>query len=167
MREYRDRVPEHDEEKEIDGERVFLKAYKDHRARTLAGFEWDLNANVAMLQITQLQEDGDYGDLAEEFSRLVKAWLDIKQFGAVDLRPVIPKLHELEKNGQAEARSHGIDYRTLLGRRISAPSPNPRASVYGEPPLTMQWRTCERTASDTLAISIGWLARSRVRARIP
>jgi hypothetical protein len=133
MREYRERVPEHDEEKEISGERIFLKAYKNHRTRTLAGFEWDLNANVAMLQITQLQEDGDYEDLAEEFSRLVKAWLDIKQFGAVDLRPVIPKLHELEKNGQAEARSHGIDYRTLLGRRISARSPNPRASVHGEP----------------------------------
>jgi hypothetical protein len=132
MREYRDRVPEHDEEKEIDGERVFLKAYKDRQTRTLAGFEWDLNANVAMLQITQLQEDGDYENLAVEFFRLVKAWLDIKNFGAVDLRPVIPKIHELEKNGQAEARSHGIDYRSLLGRRISARSPNPQASVHGE-----------------------------------
>jgi hypothetical protein len=132
MREYRERVPEHDEEKEIDGERVFLKAYKDHQTRTLAGFEWDLKANVAMLQITQLQEDGDYENLAEEFSRLVKAWLDMKHFGAVDLRPVIPKLHELEKNGHAEARSHGIDYRSLLGRRISARSPNPQASVHGE-----------------------------------
>ena len=134
MREYRERVPEHDEEKEINGERIFLKAYKNHRTRTLAGFEWDLNANVAMLQITQLQEDGDYEDLAEEFSRLVKPWLDIKQFGAVDLRPVIPKLHELEKNGQAEARSHGIDYRSLLeagGFRHAAPSP--RDSVHGEP----------------------------------
>ena len=132
MREYRERVPEHDEDKEIDGERIFLKAYKDYRTRTLAAFEWDLNANIAMLQITQLQEDGDYENLAEEFSRLVKAWLDMKHFGTVDLRPVIPKLHELEKNGKAEARSHGVDYRTLLGRRISARSPNPRASVHGE-----------------------------------
>lgn len=132
MREYRERVPEHDEEKEIDGEGIFLKAYKNHRTRTLVGFEWDLNANVAMLQITQLQEDGDYETLAVEFCRLVKTWLDMKHFGAVDLRPVIPKLHELEKNGQAEARSHGIDYRSLLGRRISARSPNPQASVHGE-----------------------------------
>lgn len=167
MREYRERVPQHDEEKEIDGESIFLKAYKDHRTRTLAGFEWDLNANVAMLQITQLQEDGDYEDLAEEFYRLVKAWLDIKQFGAVDLRPVIPKLHELEKDGQAEARSHGIDYRTLLGGGFRRAAPTRELRYTANHTLTMRWRTCERTASDTLVISIGWLARSRVRARIP
>jgi hypothetical protein len=33
---------------------------------------------------------------------------------------VIRKLHEIEKNGPAEARSHGIDYRSLQGRRVSA-----------------------------------------------
>lgn len=132
-REYSERTPEHDEEKETEsGERITLKAYMHHLTRTLAAFEWDLNANVAMLQITQLQEDGDYEELAEQFTQLVKPWLDIKQFGAVDLRPVIRKLHEIEKNGQAEARSHGIDYRSLQGRRVSARSPSPRASVLGE-----------------------------------
>jgi hypothetical protein len=132
-REYTERTPEHDEEKETaSGERITLKAYMHHLTRTLAAFEWDLNANVAMLQITQLQEDGDYEKLAEQFIQLVKPWLDIKQFGAVDLRPVIRKLHEIEKNGQAETRSHGIDYRSLQGRRVSARSPSPRASVLGE-----------------------------------
>ena len=132
-REYTERTPEHDEEKETaSGERITLKAYIHHLTRTLAAFEWDLNANVAMLQITQLQEDGDYEKLADQFIQLVKPWLDIKQFGAVDLRPVIRKLHEIEKNGQAETRSHGIDYRSLQGRRVSARSPSPRASVLGE-----------------------------------
>jgi hypothetical protein len=132
-REYTQRTPEHDEEKEAEsGERITLKAYMHHLTRTLAAFEWDLNANVAMLQITQLQEDGDYEKLAEEFTQLLKPWLDIKQFRAVDLRPAIRKLHEIEKNGQAEARSHGIDYRSLQGRRVSARSPSPRASVLGE-----------------------------------
>jgi hypothetical protein len=132
-REYTERTPEHDEEKEAaSGERITLKAYTHHLTRTLVAFEWDLNANVAMLQITQLQEDGDYEKLAEQFTQLVKPWLDIKQFTGVDLRPVIRRLHEIEKYGTAEARSHGIDYRSLQGRRVSARSPSPRASVLGE-----------------------------------
>jgi len=132
-REYTERAPEHDEEKEAaDGERITLKAYTHSLTRTLAAFEWDLNANVAMLQITQLKEDGDYEKLAEQFAELVKPWLDVKQFTGVDLRPVIRRLHEIEKNGTAEARSHGIDYRSLQGRRVSARSPSPGASVLGE-----------------------------------
>jgi hypothetical protein len=132
-RDYTERTPEHDEEKETEsGERITLKAYMHHLTRTLAAFEWDLNANVAMLQITQLQEDGDYEKLAEQFTQLVKPWLDIKQFSAIDLCPVIQRLQEIEKNGQGEARSHGIDYRSLQGRRVSARSPSPGASVFGE-----------------------------------
>lgn len=133
MREYAERTPEHDEEKETqDGERLTLKAYVHHLTRTLAVFEWDLNANVAMLQITQLQREGDYEEVAREFFQLINPWLDIKQFGALGLRPVIRKLHEIEGNGQAEARSHGIHYQSLRGRRVSAHSPSPRDSVLGE-----------------------------------
>ena len=64
------------------GERIILRAYMHHLTRTLAAFEWDLNANVAMLQITQLQRDGDYEKVAEQLSQLVQPWLDMKQFGA-------------------------------------------------------------------------------------
>jgi hypothetical protein len=132
-RDYTERTPEHDEEKETEsGERITLKAYTHHLTRTLAAFEWDLNANVAMLQITQLQMEGDYEEVAGQFFQLVSPWLDIKQFGAVDLRPVIRRLHEIEGKGQAEARSHGIHYRSLRGRRVSAHSPSPRDSVLGE-----------------------------------
>ena len=132
-RDYAERTPEHDEERETDsGEKITLKAYTHHLTRTLAAFEWDLNANVAMLQITQLQMEGDYEKVAEQFFRLVGPWLDIKQFGTVDLRPVIRTLHEIEGQGSAEARSHGIHYRSLQGRRISAHSPSPRDSVLGE-----------------------------------
>ena len=132
-REYSERTPEHDEEKETkSGERITLKAYMHHLTRTLATFEWDLNANVAMLQITQLQMEGNYEEVAKQFYQLVRPWLDFKQFGPVDLRPVIRKLHEIEGMGQAEARSHGIHYRSPRGRRISAHSPTPRDSVLGE-----------------------------------
>ena len=81
-REYSERTPEHDEEKETkSGERIILKAYMHHLTRTLAAFEWDLNANVAMLQITQLQMEGDYEEVAKQFFQLVRPWLDFKQFG--------------------------------------------------------------------------------------
>lgn len=132
-REYTERTPEHDDVKEaIDGGRITLKAYKHHLTRTLAAFEWDLNANVAMLQVTQLPREGDYEDVAEEFSRLVNPWLSVNLFDALDLRPVIRKLHELEEDGKAEARSHGIHYQSLGGRKVSAQSPSPRDSVLGE-----------------------------------
>ena len=132
-REYTERMPDLDGEGKTDsGEKVTLRAYVHHLTRTLAAFEWDLNANVAMLQITQLQEERDYEEVAEQFSHLVKPWLDVKQFSTVDLRPVIRRLHEIEKVGPAEARSHGIQYRSPRGRRVSAHSPSPRDSVLGE-----------------------------------
>lgn len=57
-REYSERAPEHDDTKVTEGDgEVILKAYVNHVSRTLVAFEWDLNANVAMLQITQLNRD--------------------------------------------------------------------------------------------------------------
>lgn len=132
-RDYTERAPEHDDQKEIqNGSTVILKAYMKHISRTLVAFEWNLNANIAMLQITQLQKETLYEEVAKEFFALVAGWLDIRQFGPVDIRKAIRKLHELEGNGQAEARSHKIDYRTLQGRVVSGRSPSPRDSVLGE-----------------------------------
>lgn len=133
-RDYTERTPERDEQKETEtGERIILKAYMHHLSRTLSAFEWDLDANTAMLQITQLRSDTLYEEVAAEFFKLVGNWLDIQLFGAVDVRRAIRGLHELEGNGNAETRSHGIHYRTILGRRLSAHSPSPRDSVLGEP----------------------------------
>jgi hypothetical protein len=132
-RDYSERAPDYDDEKETpDGERITLRAYVHHLTRTLVAFEWDLHANAAMLQITQLQRDGDYEEVAGEFSRLVSPWLDINHFSILDLRPTIRELHRLEVIKQAEARSHGIQYRSLRGRRVAAHSPSPRDSVLGE-----------------------------------
>ena len=131
-REYRERVPDLDEEKVKDGEKIFLKAYKAHVTRTIAAFEWDLNANVAMLQITQLQEDGDYEKLAEQLSGLLRPWLDVKQFGLVNLQPAIRTLHEREATGQSEVRSHGVDYLSLQNKRVSVRSASARHSAVGE-----------------------------------
>ena len=130
---YTERRPEYDEQKETEiGERITLKAHVHHLTRTLAALEWDLDANVAMLQITQLQEDGDYEELAQQFAELTKRWLDMKLFSPVGLRQLIHTLYEIEKNSKAEVRSHGIDSRSLQGRRVSVRSPSPRTSVRGE-----------------------------------
>lgn len=132
-RDYTERTPERDEEKQTEtGERIILKAYMRHLSRTLVAFEWNLDANTAMLQITQLPSDALYDKVATEFFKLVGSWLDIQIFGAVDVRRAIRGLHELEGNGKAETRSHGIHYRTVLGRRLSAHSPSPHDSVLGE-----------------------------------
>jgi len=132
-REYAERTPDLDEVKETGrGEKISLKAYVHHLTRTITAFEWDLNANVAMLQITQLQRDGAYEEVAGRFFQLVSPWLDIERFGLVDLRQAIRGLHEIEERGNPEARSHGVHYRSPRGRTISAHSPTPRDSVVGE-----------------------------------
>lgn len=132
-REYAERTPEHDEERATtDGNRLTLTAHVHHLTRTLVAFEWDLNANVAMLQITQLQREGDYEELSEEFFQLICPWLDIKQFGPMDLRRVISKLYKLEANAHAETRSHKIAFRSLRGWGLSANSPSRRDSVREE-----------------------------------
>lgn len=131
-REYAERMPERDEERQTGGKRLTLTAHVHHLTRTLVAFEWDLNANVAMLQITQLQRDGDYDEVAKEFFQLIGPWLDIKQFGPVDLRRAISKLVELEGNGKAETRSHKLNFQSLQGRELSVQSPSSRDSVRGE-----------------------------------
>ena len=132
-REYTERTPELDDHGETtSGEKITLRAYVHHVTRTLVAFEWDLDANVAMLQITQLQMEGDYEKVAEHFCRLINPWLDTKPFTMVDLRSVISALQDLEASGKPEARSHGIQYKSPRGRRVAAHSPTPRDSVLGE-----------------------------------
>ncbi|MGB8330488.1 MAG: hypothetical protein WCE62_10205 [Polyangiales bacterium] len=133
-RAYTERAPQHDDVKVAeDGTQIVLRAYANHVTRTLVTFEWDLISNTAMLQITQLHGDRLYEQVAEEFSDLVSAWLDIeKLFDIVEIREVIKRLHDGERNGNAEARSHGYQYRTPHGRRLAAHSPSPRDSVLGE-----------------------------------
>jgi hypothetical protein len=134
---YAERAPEHDAAKDTEaGPPIELRAYVQHVARAIVTFEWDLSANTAVLQITQLHGDRVYEQVAKEFCRLVGAWLDIERaFALVDIRGAIRALHESEAAGRAEARSHGIQYRSLRGRRLSAHSPSPRDSVIGEPDI--------------------------------
>jgi hypothetical protein len=115
-----------------DGDDIELRAFIHRVTRSLVAFEWNLVANNAFLQISQLPTGFDYAEVAEEFFTLVQGWLDISKFAIVDLRPPIKKLHELEESGAGETRSHGINYRTLQGRRFEGKSASPADPLLGE-----------------------------------
>ncbi|MGD0999481.1 MAG: hypothetical protein ABSA67_02175 [Candidatus Brocadiia bacterium] len=157
-REYAERAPQHDEEKETEeGATVILKAYMNHLSRTLVAFEWNLHANTAMLQITQLPSDTLYQQVAKEYYELVSGWLDIeKMFGLVDICGAIRKLHELEEAGKSEARAHGIQYRTAHGRRLAAQSASPRESALGEGVINSAMRSIAKKGTGHLG-NFYWL----------
>ena len=132
-REWWERNPDYDQQSKTDtGEQVALRAFIHHVDRGLIVFEWSLLANTAFLQITQLRGDAHYDEAKERFTILVQKWLDLTRFTQVNICPAIKRLHELEEAGTPEARSHGIDYCTLQGRRLSARSASSRDSVLGE-----------------------------------
>lgn len=133
-RDWPERDPEYDSSAETkEGDDVELRAYVHRVTRSLVAFEWDLIANCAMLQISQLPSRFDYADVAEEFFTLISAWLDFDKFSLVDLRLVIKKLHELEEARRRETRSHGINYRMLDGKRFEGKSASPSDPLLGNP----------------------------------
>lgn len=131
-REYWQRKKELDKIIKQKNEEIELRAYLHLVTRGIIIFKWDLISNSATLQISQLPSGSKYEEVEERFGQLIESVLNFKLFQKIDLRPVIKKLHELEDIGNKETRSHGIDYRTLGGRIISARSSTPRDSVLGE-----------------------------------
>ncbi|HRQ76176.1 MAG TPA: hypothetical protein PK098_09690 [Phycisphaerales bacterium] len=133
-REWFERNPEYDETKQSrDGDPIELRAFVHRVMRGLVAFEWDLIANTAFLQISQLPTGFRYEEVAKEFFNLVNGWLDIDRFTIVDLRRPIQVLHELEEVGAGETRSHIFNYRTLEGRRLEGKSASPTDPLLGEP----------------------------------
>lgn len=132
-REWWERDAEYDESRVTDeGDAIALRAFIHRVTRGLVAFEWDLNANTAFLQISQLPAGFRYEDVAKEFFDLIRGWLDITCFPLVDLRPVIKKLQEVEGAKTGELRSHGAKYRTAEGRTLEAKSASPADPLLGE-----------------------------------
>lgn len=132
-RDWWERNEDYDDEATTEaGEDVELRAFVHRVTRSLVAFEWDLVANNAFLQISQLPTGFDYADVADEFFELIDAWLDRSMFSPCDLRPPITQLHALEESGSGETRSHGIDYRTLQGRRFGGKSASAADPLLGE-----------------------------------
>ncbi|HRX85793.1 MAG TPA: hypothetical protein P5572_12310, partial [Phycisphaerae bacterium] len=139
-RDWWERNPDLDESRVIDHSVVNFRAFLHCVTRSLVAFDWDLAANTAFLQIAQLPSGSDYAQVAREFLELVDKWLDVQRFSLVDLRPAIKKLHELEDAGTGGIRSHGIDYRTLEGRRFAGRSASPSDPLLGEPEIDSAMR---------------------------
>jgi len=132
-RDYWERNREDDEQRHKDtGEEVELRAFVHHVTRGLVIFEWDLNANIAALRISQLPSGTKYEGVAQRFGALVHPWLSLARFALIDINRTIRCLHQAEQRGHPEARSHAIDYSTVGGRRLSGKSPSARDSVLGE-----------------------------------
>ena len=132
-REYRERKKELDETKTVGEEEIELRAYIHQVARGVVTFRWDLVSNDAMLQISQLPKGSKYEKIEETFADMIMPVLDLIRFQKLDLKPAIKKLHELEADGNPEARPHGVSYRSQGGRRVSVESATPSDSVSGEP----------------------------------
>jgi hypothetical protein len=145
-RDWWERNPDYDGSTRTDDcEEVELRAFVRRVTRNLVAFEWDLVANVAFLQLSQLPRGCDYSEVAGEFFELVKEWLDRSMFSVVDLRMPIAKLHALEEAGDGETRSHGINYRTLQGRRFEGKSASPADPLLGEAPIDAALRAVRKS----------------------
>jgi hypothetical protein len=128
-----DRDEEYDDTSETEeGDVIDLRAFVRRVTRGLVAFEWDLTANMAFLQISQLPTGIKYHEVASEFFDLISPWLDFPSFSIVDLRLAIKSLHESEEAKFGEVRSHGINYRSLKGRKIDVNSGAIDVSVLGE-----------------------------------
>lgn len=145
--------------KTAEGESIALHAFIHRVTRGVVAFEWDLVANTAFLQISQLPTKHRYEEVAQEFFELVGRWLDIRMFTPFDLRLVIRRLHEVEEAGTGEIRSHGIDYRTTSGRRFSGMSGSPTDPLLGDPVTDGALRAV-RESSVGHAGNFYWLANS-------
>ncbi len=113
-------------------ESIEYRAFVRQVARGLVSLEWDFVANTAMIQITELPRGSKYETVRDAFFALIKSWFTLKDFHLVDVSKAIAALHESEKNDEGEVRSHGIEYRTIAGRRLAARSQATTTSVLGE-----------------------------------
>jgi hypothetical protein len=126
------REPDLDRTEEVEDSEVIYKAYVFKIVRGFSVFEWDLMANQAFMQVTQLPSGQRYEEAASRFMEMINGVLDIGEFSHVELRNVISRLHALEQAGTPEARSHGIGYRTLQGRTLTGRSSTGVGALLGE-----------------------------------
>jgi hypothetical protein len=133
-REWWERDEEFDEAKRTpDGDRIELRAFVHRVTRSLVAFEWDLTANTAFLQISQLPAGFRYEEVQKEFFDLIRKWLDDAQFRLIDLRPVIKQLQEIEDASNGEFRSLGARYRTPQGGTLEGKSASPADRLLDDP----------------------------------
>ena len=118
-----------------DGDEVTYKAFVRQVTRGLICFEWDLQANHAFLQISQLPSHESYDDAMTRFASLVSGWLPLANFPVLPVRGAILQFHKLDQLGQGSVRSHRVELAALDGRRISGSSASAQQSLKGNPAI--------------------------------
>lgn len=132
-REYDERAPDLDlVDVTEEGQLIVLKAYRHVVTRGIVALRWNPASGAAALHVSEGHGRYDYADAAARFGVLISEFLDFDRFGAKDIRRAIRRLHDDEKQGRPEARSHRVAYVSHGGRAVEATSPTPSTSVVGE-----------------------------------
>jgi hypothetical protein len=132
-RDYDERAPEYDSvDHDDDGQLIILKAYRHVVTRGIIALRWNTATRAAVLHISEGFGRYDYQDAFARFGNLVSGFLDMSRFTQKDIRRAIWRLHDADKNGAPEARSHRVGFTSHGGRAIDATSPTMSTSVVGE-----------------------------------
>jgi hypothetical protein len=132
-RDYSERAPELDRvEHTADGQLLELKAYRHVVTRGIIALRWNTHSGAAALHISEGFGRYDYADAAGRFGGLIHPFLDYDRFQLKDIRRAIARLHEADRRGLPEARSHRVGYLSRGGRTVEAASSTPSTSVVGE-----------------------------------
>lgn len=132
-RDYEERAPGLDRvDHEDDGQLIVFKAYRHVISRGIIALRWNTATRGAALHVSEGFGRYDYHDAAERFGALIAPFLDFDRFVPKDIRRAIRRLHDAEKNGTPETRSHRVGYTSHGGRAVEATSPTMNTSVVGE-----------------------------------
>lgn len=132
-RDYDERDPDHDPLPHTeDGQLIVYKAYRHVVTRGLLTLRWNTATRAAALHISEGFGRYDYDDALTRFGALVVDFLDLDRFSTKQIGKAIRKLHEDERAGNGEIRSHRVGYESRGGRTVEATSPSTNISVVGE-----------------------------------
>jgi hypothetical protein len=132
-REYDERAPELDRpDHQEDGQLIFFKAYRHVVTRGLLTLRWNIATRAAALHVSEGFGRYDYDDALARFSTLIAGFIDLDRFDNKEIGRAIHSLHEAERAGAGEIRSHRVGYQSRGGRTVEAASPSTNVSVVGE-----------------------------------
>jgi hypothetical protein len=132
-REYDERAPELDEPAAIEGGQLIVyKAYRHVVTRGLLTLRWNIATRAAALHISEGFGRYNYDDALARFDGLVGGFIDLGRFDRRHVGRAIRELHDAERGGKGEVRSHRVGYESRGGRMVEATSPSTNISVVGE-----------------------------------
>lgn len=127
-----ERVEELDKHQaDSSGAEIEMRAFRRVVTRGLVAFEWDLQTNVALLQISQLPAHHRYEDIFKDFRLLTRAWLPVDRFPVLALGKAIGALYNEAKQPAGNLRAHGVEFEATDGRRLTGRSKQAKQPLDG------------------------------------